>query len=343
MGSKGSEAPPPDPRLIEAQIRSLGFQEEAITRILDRSEPLVPLQREQMQFALDTSRRAATDAQADRDWMLTRRAMLSGVQDRMVADANTFDARVRRDELAQEAGADAQIAIANARASSGRDLARRGIMPGSGRAGDARLVLGEAALTAGGMNAARRTARQEGYALTDRATNALAGYPAMSTAASGQAATLAAGGLGVVNTGVEGVTFGARSAGSVAGAMGANATGMYGAQANYKNQQDKIAADSDPFNTILGAAAGAAGTAASLKMMSGSDRRLKTDIVAVGRDERTGLTLYEFAYIGATDGRRYRGVMADEVERIDPQAVEYDDLGFASVDYARLGIEMVEV
>lgn len=334
MGSKGSEAPPPDPRLVEAQIRSLGFQEQAITRILDRTEPLVPLQREQMQFALDTSRRAATDAQADRSWMLTRRGMLSGLQDRMVSDANTFDARVRRDELAQEAGADAQIAIANARASSGRDLARRGIMPGSGRAGDTRLVLGEAALTAGGMNTARRTARQEGYALTDRATNALAGYPAMSSAASGQAAALAAGGLGVVNTGVEGMTYGARSAGGVAGAMGANATGMWNAQADYKAKQDATAAANDPFNTILGAVASG---------IFGSDRRLKTHIVAVGRDERTGLTLYEFAYLGATDGRRYRGVMADEVERIDPQAVVYDDLGFASVDYARLGIEMVEV
>ena len=31
---------------------------------------------------------------------------------------------------------------------------------------------------------------------------------------------------------------------------------MYGAQANYKNAQDQIAAQNDPFNTILGAAAG---------------------------------------------------------------------------------------
>ena len=60
---------------------------------------------------------------------------------------------------AQEAGIGAQIAIASATASSGRDLAKLGIIPGSGRAGDARLVLGEAALTAGGMNNARRAAR----------------------------------------------------------------------------------------------------------------------------------------------------------------------------------------
>lgn len=337
MGSKSSDAAPPDPRLVEAQIRSMGVQDDAIQRILANADSMMPLQREATQFALDQSRLSATQAQDDRSWMLTRRAMLSGVQDRMAADATAFDARVRGDELAQEATADAAVAIDNARRSSARDLARRGVMPGSGRAGDARLVLGEAALKAGAANTARRAARTEGYALTDRASNALAGYPAMSLGASGQGAQIAAGGVNVVNAGADGMTAGARSAATVAGQMGANATGMWNAQAGFKTAQDKIATDSDPLNTILGAATGAATT----KLMS--DRRLKTDIVAVGRDERTGLTLYEFGYIGATDGKRYRGVMADEVERYDPQAVSYDDLGFASVDYARLGIDMVEV
>lgn len=339
MGSKGSDAPPPDPRLTEAQIRSMEVQDDVIQRIVRNSESMLPLQREATQFALDQARQGAADTQADRSWMLTRRAMLSGVQDRLVSDANTFDARTRRDELAQEAGADAQIAIANARASSGRDLARRGIIPGSGRAGDARLVLGEAALTAGGMNNARRAARAEGYALTDRASNALAGYPAMTTNATGQTVNMALGAQGAANAGAAGMNAGFGMANAGAASMGANATGMWNAQANYKNNQDQIAAANDPFNTILGAVAGGVTKWA----LTGSDRRLKTNIVAVGKDERTGLTLYEFAYIGATDGKRYRGVMADEVERIDPEAVVYDDLGFASVDYARLGLEMVEV
>lgn len=343
MGASSSDAPPPDPRLIEAQIRSLGVQDDAISRIIALSEQMAPLQREATQFALDQSRLSATQGQEDRTWMLGRRAALTGLQDRMVQDANTFDARVRGDELAQEAGADAQVAISNARATSGRDLARRGIMPGSGRAGDARLVLGEAALMAGAKNTARRAARAEGYALTERAANPLAGFPALGMQASGQAAQIAAGGVNVVNAGVDGMTAGARAAGAGAAAMGGNATGMWNAQANFKTAQDKIATDSDPFNTLLGAAAGGASTVLTSAALAGSDRRLKTDIVAVGRDERTGLTLYEFAYIGATDGKRWRGVMADEVERIDPQAVVYDDLGFASVDYARLGLEMVEV
>lgn len=340
MGSKGSSAPPPDPRLIEAQIRSMGVQDDVIRRIMANAESLAPLQREQMQFGLEAARTGFEQSQADREWMLTRRAMLSGVQDQLVQDARQFDRAQRTDELAAEAGADANAAAANARAQSSRALTRAGIMPGSGRAAaqDARLQLGQTALLAGAKNNARRAARAEGYALTDRASNALAGYPAMGMQATGAGAGLAASGVNIVNAGAAGMHAGFGQAAGVAGQMGANATSMYGAQASYKNAQDQLAAQNDPFNTILGAATGV-GTSWALNK---SDRRLKRDIVAVGTDERTGLALYEFAYRDG-DGRRFRGVMADEVERVDPGAVHYDDLGFARVDYARLGLEMVEV
>ena len=342
MGSKSSNAPPPDPRLIEAQIKSMGIQDDAIQRIMGNAERLQPLQEEQMQFAIDTARQGVTDAKDDRAWMLTRRAMLSGVQDQLSADAQKFNQAQRTDELAQEAGADANAAIANARAQSARSMARRGVSPFSGAAATTQADLGAAALLAGAKNTARRSARAEGYALTDRAANALAGYPAMSAAASGQGAAMAASGLNLANAGAAGVNAGYATGAQVAGQMGANATSMWGAQANYKAQQDQIAASSDPFNTILGAAAGI-GTQWALGSIKNSDRRLKTDIERVGVDERTGLALYEFAYLNDASGKRYRGVMADEVERFDRDAVIYDDLGFASVDYARLGIEMVEV
>jgi hypothetical protein len=120
--------------------------------------------------------------------------------------------------------------------------------------------------------------------------------------------------------------------------MGSNATNMYGAQAQYKLGQDRIAAESDPFASLLGAGAqlGAAW------LGKPSDRRLKANIALVGKDERTGLNLYEFAYVGAPQ-RRFRGVMADEVIAYDPRAVSFDEQGYARVDYARLGIEFKEV
>jgi hypothetical protein len=341
MGSKGSSTPPPDPRLIEAQIRSMGVQDDAIQSVLANSAALAPLQRDQMQFALDASRQGFKQSQEDRDWMLTRRSMLSGVQDSMVQDAREFDRAQRTDELAAEAGADVNAAASSARQQSARAMARMGVMPGSGRAAaqDARMQLGQTAMLAGAKNNARRAARAEGYSLDDRANNALAGYPAMGMQATGAGAGLAASGVGIANAGLAGMNSGYGAAAGIAGQMGQNATSMFGAQASYKNAQDQLAAQSDPTNMLLGAAVGVGTSWATGGM---SDRRLKTDIVAVGRDERTGLGLYEFAYLNG-DGRRFRGVMADEVEQVDPKAVMYDDLGFARVDYGRLGIDMVEV
>ena len=53
MGTKGSDAPPPDPRLTEAQIRSMEVQDDVIQRIVRNSDSMLPLQREATQFALD--------------------------------------------------------------------------------------------------------------------------------------------------------------------------------------------------------------------------------------------------------------------------------------------------
>ena len=76
-------------------------------------------------------------------------------------------------------------------------------------------------------------------------------------------------------------------------------------------------------------------------MLKVSDRRLKQKIVQVGEDDR-GFGIYEFAYRVNPD-KRFRGVMADEVESIVPSAVSYGEDGFAQVDYDHLGLQMVEV
>ncbi|GAA4400289.1 tail fiber domain-containing protein [Quisquiliibacterium transsilvanicum] len=339
-GSKGSSTPAPDPRLVEAQIRSMGVQDDVIQRIVATSEEMMPLQREQMQFGLDAARTAYTQAQADRDYTLARRGVLSGLQDRLTEDARSFNTEDRRDQLAGQATADVSQAFGVAREAQARDLARRGVNPASGAfaAMSTRSMTDEALARAGAANTARTAARQEGFALTDRATNALAGYPSMSMQATGAGAGYGGMGLNLANSGLAGMNAGFGQAAGVAGQMGSNATNMYGAQAQYKLGQDRLAAESDPFASLLGAGAqlGAAW------LGKPSDRRLKANIALVGKDERTGLNLYEFAYVGAPQ-RRFRGVMADEVESRFPAAVVYDDLGFASVDYAMLGIEMAEV
>ena len=82
--------------------------------------------------------------------------------------------------------------------------------------------------------------------------------------------------------------------------------------------------------------------AAVASMVSGSDRRLKQNIESVGVDSATGLNIYDFEY-KSDPSRRFRGVMADEVEVDYPEAVIYGDDGFAKVHYGLLGLEMTEI
>jgi hypothetical protein len=100
----------------------------------------------------------------------------------------------------------------------------------------------------------------------------------------------------------------------------------------------------DPLASIVGMGVGAyaGGFGGAMGKAAGSDRRLKKNIELVGRDERTMLPLYEFEYING-DGRRFLGVMADEVEQRFPEAVITRPDGYKAVRYDLLGIEMIEV
>lgn len=77
------------------------------------------------------------------------------------------------------------------------------------------------------------------------------------------------------------------------------------------------------------AAGGGAGLGALLSIFS--DRRVKTDIRRVGILEN-GLPIYAFRYKGDLTPRI--GLLADEVEKVHPEAVTIDFLGIKSVDYA---------
>ena len=71
-----------------------------------------------------------------------------------------------------------------------------------------------------------------------------------------------------------------------------------------------------------------------------SDRRAKENIVRIG-DHPIGIGLYLFdykpAFRDAWGHNRQLGVMADEVERVMPQAVSVHANGYKMVDYAKLG------
>lgn len=79
------------------------------------------------------------------------------------------------------------------------------------------------------------------------------------------------------------------------------------------------------LGTILGGA---------LSMAGASDRRLKTNIEKVG-ELPNGLGVYTWQYLDGT-GPTYRGVMADEVRNIQPEALGPSLLGYDTVDYSQI-------
>lgn len=339
MGSKSSSAPAPDPRLTAAQVKSMGIQDTAIQQIMRNTADLAPLQKQQLQFGLDSAKTAYDQSQADRSWMLTRRNALSGIQDTMVQDAEDFNLEERQGRMLDEANADVDSAFSNTRAQGARGLSRMGVTPGSGRALSlsSTMDIEQAKAKASAAAKVRNAARAEGFALTDRANNALAGYPAMSTAATGAGAAYGASGLGLANTGLAGMNSGLTAGSTAAGQLGQNATGMFGAQASYQNGSQSGSNFGDSASG-LGSLVGA-----GLKLWGAfSDRRLKTNITVVGRDKGTSLPIYEFSY-KADPARRFRGVMADEAERVMPAAVRYGADGFARVNYRMLGVPFLEV
>jgi len=79
---------------------------------------------------------------------------------------------------------------------------------------------------------------------------------------------------------------------------------------------------------------------------SSSDIRVKENIEFVDI-LMNGVNIYEFDYKPEFKDKsgygRYRGVMADEVEQVMPQAVGRDSDGYKTVHYSMLGIKMEEV
>lgn len=114
-------------------------------------------------------------------------------------------------------------------------------------------------------------------------------------------------------------------------------------QANYNAANDQYKTQVGQQNAMMGGLFGLAGTGAAAGMkyapqiasaaMMFSDRRLKSDVVRIGTAAH-GLPLYEYTIFG----ERQRGVMADEVEKVMPEAVAMHPSGFRMVNYTMLGL-----
>lgn len=106
---------------------------------------------------------------------------------------------------------------------------------------------------------------------------------------------------------------------------------------NYNAQNQQYQAKLGQQNAMMGGLFGLTGTlgGAAMKygpgLMAMSDRRLKSDIERIGTTVY-GLPLYEYTIFG----ERQRGVMADEVREVMPEAVIRQPNGYDAVNYSLL-------
>jgi hypothetical protein len=100
----------------------------------------------------------------------------------------------------------------------------------------------------------------------------------------------------------------------------------------YQATQDQYNAQVNAANARRAQGAQTMGGLFSLGSMFFSDRRLKTNIQRIGATAK-GLPVYSYDFFGQPE----IGVMADEAERMFPEAVALHPSGFKMVDYALIG------
>jgi hypothetical protein len=245
----------------------------------------------------------------------------------LVTQAQEYDTEANRERLASQAAADTARAFGTAEGMTSRNLARRGVGPGSGNAMamQNQNAIALASSRAGAMTGARDRAEQLGYARKLDAVGLGRGLAGASTAAYGAATGAGSAGLNTSMAPGNQYMGGLTSAGNTYGDILKSKTSMY----NASMAQEGL----DVGGLLQGGAAA---------FTAFSDRRLKTNIELAGIDPVSGFNLYEYEYT-FLPGKKFRGVMADEVEAVMPEAVLTDANGYKSVNYGMIGVEMVEV
>lgn len=126
-----------------------------------------------------------------------------------------------------------------------------------------------------------------------------------------------------------------------------NTGGNYGSQQKatpyYTNSAGNALGLLGGVNSILGGGSGGSGGGLLNTAMAAynffSDARLKTNIEHVGYAGE--LPIYAYSY--GDDPAVYEGVMAQDVLRLKPEAIVFDDNGYMRVNYDMLGLEMRKV
>jgi len=339
MGGKSASAPDYT-ELAAASREAVAAGERLGNRQLDFSEQqyaeLSPIFRE-----IAAGQIAAQDEQLAqaRDYYQYMQETFRPVERGIVEDAMAFSTESYRERMAGEAAAAAGRAFTNLQRSASRADAARGLNPNSpaARALRQQANVEMAASRSQQMTGARDRAESLGYARQLDAAGLGRGLPGASAGA--YAGSVGAGSAAVGTSMAAGNQYMAGLGQGAGTMMSGYQTGMQG-YGNIVNSQTSIYNNAmNAQGEFLGSVMGLGGQLGAAAI---SDRRLKEDIKFLHEDMNSGLNVYEFSYVGEPN-RRFIGVMADEVEEVFPEAVHYGEDGYASVDYAAIGMRMIEV
>jgi hypothetical protein len=246
------------------------------------------------------------------------------LEQRIVADAQTYDTPERRASAAASAAADVDMASAANRQATERAMMRAGVTPGSAKAlaiqEDAKL--GATGMRAGAMTNASRNVEQQGYARTMDAASLGRGLPSQQAT---QQQISSQAGMGAVNAAGAGLNAATSGSGFMAQGYG---QGMQGSQvagnlfgqafnAGRANNLDRLAF----FNTNMGAARDIGTSMASLGI-SDKAKKKGTGKIADGRKATEAIEKtpvhdgweYDPAKGGPDDGGKpHIGPMAQDV------------------------------
>lgn len=315
MGGKSQPAPDYGPS-VELGNRQLAFAERQYAE-------LSPLARRVAEQQMASQQQQMQQAQ---DYYNYQQQTFRPLEQGLVADATRFSTEGYREQQARDAAAATGRAFGVQQGMSDRAMAARGVNPssGAGLALQTQGNLGLSAQRAAAMTGARTQAEQLGFARRLDVTGLGRNLPGASTAAYGGATAAGSAGINTSMAPGSQAMTGMAQAGQTFGNVLSNQTSQFNTGLNAQGE-------------VMGALLGA-GTTAAFK----SDIRLKENIELVGRDERTMLPLYEFEYKNGS-GKRYLGVMAQDVIESHPDMVFTMPDGYMAVNYAGLGLEMLEV
>jgi hypothetical protein len=150
--------------------------------------------------------------------------------------------------------------------------------------------------------------------------------------------------LNLLNTGTQATGLGFQSglgligAGQNAANTGLNAgLGLIsGARGNPLSfNQDSTTTKNDPWGTAVGLVGGIGSALSGSSWLGGSDIRFKKDVRTLAHD-RKGHRWVSFKYKGDPHNLTRIGVIAQEAEKIQPEAVYTNGLGLKYVDYGKL-------